>query len=63
MTLGDRARIPLIARLRTRLKAVIGRYYVLYLNTVWGMDIGEGTRISLSARKLDISASSVIPWK
>lgn len=46
----DRAHIPLVARLRTRFRTVIGRFYVLYLNKIWGMDIGPDTRISLSAR-------------
>lgn len=43
----------MIVRLRTKLFShVVTRLVRAYYNGVWGMDIGEGTRISMSA-KLD----------
>jgi len=43
---------PLIARIRTSVRPVLLRLRRLYFVKVWGMEIGEGTQISLTA-KLD----------
>ncbi len=39
----------IIARVRTRFRRAIVRFYSAYLHRVWGMDIGEGCIISLKA--------------
>lgn len=43
---------PFLARIRTGLRPLVIGTYRWTLNKVWGMDIGRGTRISLTA-KLD----------
>src|SRR5881409_4109728 len=44
--------VPLVSRIRDMLHSVVVRFRRQYLIRVWGMDIGVGTSISMSA-KLD----------
>lgn len=41
-----------VVKLRTRIRKLVVEGHALFLRRVWGMDIGEGARISLGA-KLD----------
>jgi len=41
---------PVLARIRMRVRDVLVEWYCTYLRRFWGMDIGEGSRISLKAR-------------